>query len=70
MDHVTSREVKHAPLEEEATPPDGEGANRVAQNVPQGDEDDPRHKVHSSEQAPSNEDWRNCGKDKLEIDDC
>ncbi|URD76827.1 hypothetical protein MUK42_36232 [Musa troglodytarum] len=67
VDDVAAGVVHDAPLEEEATAPEGEGADGVGEGEPQGDEENPRLEVHAAEEGAGKEDEGDGRKDALEV---
>nr|ACL53036.1 unknown [Zea mays] len=68
VDDVAAGVVDDAPVEEEATAPDGEGADGVGEGEPERDEEHPRLEVHAAEQGAGEQDERDGGEHALEVD--
>uniref|UniRef100_A0A8R7U016 Uncharacterized protein n=1 Tax=Triticum urartu TaxID=4572 RepID=A0A8R7U016_TRIUA len=68
VDDVAAGVVHDAPLEEEASAPEREGADGVGEGEPERDEDHPGPDVHAAQQRAGEEDERDGGEDALEVD--
>ena len=68
MDDVPAGIVDDAELVKEATAPDAESTDGVAEGEPEWDEDHPGRKVHPAQKAARDKDERDGGEDELEVD--